>query len=102
MKDFYIVLKGKIGLSKKLEYYDEKEYKLSKEECLLEVESKSLLGEDRILFGRNNTYTAKVLSTEADFFIVNGRGFLIHFKKVIKEMTYLAQNRNTFMDRRLK
>ena len=55
-----------------------------------------------ILFGRDPTYTAKVISNEAEFYLVNGEGFETHFKKVVKDMKYLANSRNTFMDNRLK
>ena len=55
-----------------------------------------------ILFRRDPTYTAKVISQEAEFYQVNGKGFYSHFKKVLKDMKIFANSRNKFMDNRLK
>ena len=53
----------------------------------MEVQDKTVLGEDKIIFGEAAyKYTAKVISKETEFYRVNSKLFNKYFNKVLPLM----------------
>jgi hypothetical protein len=80
-------------------FMDENENLLFKEEQILKLENKDVLGEDFLIYDRCNSYTAKVISMEAVLFQIDVKKFMSKFPLTSKQIKPMFDLRSELADK---
>jgi len=64
---------------------------------MMEIQKGDIIGEDTLIYDRDNSYSAKVISKEAVFFKINNADFTKHFGKVINIFKKVIDVRAKFL-----
>ena len=59
-EQLYILLTGKVSIYKILEYLNENDEKIKKQQMIMDIFPGDVIGEDRLWYERNNHYSVKV------------------------------------------
>ena len=79
-----IIISGKVGVFKTLNYFDEHDQIKKREVLIMEVSNSEIVGEDPIWYERPCQYSARVTSPLVKCIVVNNDDFIRYFNRVIE------------------
>ena len=93
----YMVVSGRVSISKSIEFFDENGSLKRKDQLIMEIEGGDVIGEDFIWFDRPCSYSARALSNTVRVLSIRNSSFDKYFGKCIPASKKMFEQRNQFM-----